>query len=79
MAVGLFKDRMISLPGAAKMANETVAVMLTQLFLWIPVLFGGHYPKWGYGFVGGYVRWTTRVTAYHFGLTDAYPPFTLRN
>ena len=54
-----------------------ILVTLTQLFLWVPVLIGGRYPRWGYSFVGGYIRWTTRVTAYHFGLTDAYPPFTL--
>ncbi len=38
MAVGLFKDRMISLTSAAKMANETVAAMLTRLArLGVPV------------------------------------------
>lgn len=56
-----------------------VIVTLTQVFLWIPVIVGGRYPRWGYVFVGGYIRWTTRVTAYHFGLTDAYPPFTFKN
>jgi hypothetical protein len=54
-----------------------VLVALSQFFMWIPVLIGGKYPRWGYGFVGGYLRWTTRVSAYAFGLTDAYPPFTL--
>jgi hypothetical protein len=54
-----------------------ILVTLSQLFLWIPVLVGGRYPRWGYGFVGGYIRWNTRVQAYHFGLTDAYPPFSL--
>ena len=31
MAVNLFKDRLITLAGAAKLANETVGVMLTRL------------------------------------------------
>jgi predicted HTH domain antitoxin len=31
MAVGLFKDRLISLTGAAHMANESIGVMLTRL------------------------------------------------
>ena len=38
MAVGLFKDRLISLAGAAKMANESIGVMLTRLArLGVPV------------------------------------------
>jgi hypothetical protein len=28
-------------------------VSLPQLFLWVPVLFGGRYAPWGYSFVGG--------------------------
>jgi hypothetical protein len=55
------------------------AVALTQFFLWVPVLFGGVYPKWGYAFVGGYLRWSLRVMAYFYGLTDRYPPFRLTN
>ena len=31
MAINLFKDRLISLSGAAKLANETIGVMLTRL------------------------------------------------
>ena len=54
----------------------TVAELLA-LVTWIPVLFGGHYPSWGYEIIGGYLRWSTRATAYLFGLTDQYPPFRL--
>ena len=31
MAINLFKDRLISLSGAAKLANEAIGVMLTRL------------------------------------------------
>jgi len=48
-----------------------------QYVLWIPVLFTGTYPDWGYDMVGGYLRWSVRVTAYLYGLTDAYPPFQM--
>ena len=38
MAVNLFKDRLISLSGAAGLANETIGVMLTRLArLGVPV------------------------------------------
>ena len=46
--------------------------------LWIPVLFTGHYASWGYGMVGGYLRWSTRVGAFALGITDHYPPFSMR-
>ena len=54
-----------------------VVAGIVQLVLWIPVLFGGTYPGWGYELVGGFLRWSTRVYAYLFGLTDQYPPFRL--
>jgi hypothetical protein len=31
-----------------------------------------------HGFVVGVGRWYNRITAYAFGLTDKYPPFSLR-
>lgn len=52
-------------------------VGLAFLILWFPVLFGGLMPTWGYAFVGGYLRWNTRVGAFLIGLTDRYPPFTM--
>ncbi|MDB5077274.1 MAG: hypothetical protein JWO42_3453 [Chloroflexi bacterium] len=44
---------------------------------WIPVLFTGRYPTWGYTLFGGTIRWTARFYAYLFGITDVYPPFSL--
>jgi Domain of unknown function (DUF4389) len=52
-------------------------VAIFQLFLWIPVLFGGQYPDIGFSVVGGFVRWGARIYGYLYGLTDKYPPFSL--
>jgi hypothetical protein len=41
------------------------------------VLFTGRYPEGMHRFVTGYLRWTTRASAWLFGLTDRYPPFRL--
>jgi hypothetical protein len=41
------------------------------------ILFSGHYPEGMHRFVTGYLRWTIRLHAYLFGLTDKYPPFRL--
>lgn len=52
---------------------------LALWILWIPVLFGGKLPTWGYAFVGGFLRWSTRVTAFLLGLTDRYPAFSMHS
>jgi hypothetical protein len=52
-----------------------IGVMACQLVLWAPTLFTGQYPPWGYSFCGGALRWAANISAFGFGLTDAYPPF----
>lgn len=64
---------------AAVGAGSTIVFAGAQLILWIWVLFGGRYPAWGYVLVGGYLRWTARYGAFLYGLTDQYPPFTLKS
>ncbi len=44
---------------------------------WV-VLFTGQYPRGMYDFALGVLRWQIRVNAWLIGLTDEYPPFTLR-
>jgi hypothetical protein len=57
----------------------TLAACFVLLFSWIPVLLNGRMAPWGYEFLGGTTRWTTRVTLYLLMLTDRYPPFSLRD
>ncbi len=52
-----------------------VAYLATWL-TWIPVLFTGHYPGWGYALVGGYLRWATRVGTWLYLLSGSYPTFS---
>ncbi|MFN8025026.1 MAG: DUF4389 domain-containing protein [Acidimicrobiia bacterium] len=51
------------------------------LFAWIgaffAVLFTGAWPEGLRKFVIGYERWSLRISAYVFFLTDEYPPFSL--
>jgi hypothetical protein len=75
---GLAKS-IILIPHVIVLSLLAVIVAISQWILWIPVLFGGHYPLWGYAIVGGTLRWSTRVSAFSFGLTDQYPPFTFRS
>ena len=44
---------------------------------WIPVLLLGRQASFVYAIVGGYLRWTTRLSSYVTLLTSGYPPFSL--
>ncbi len=75
--IGIFAKSIILIPHFVVLYVLGLIVSVVQLVTWIPVLFGGHYPLWGYQLVGGWIRWSARVAAYTFGLTDQYPPFSL--
>ena len=44
---------------------------------WFAALFTGRLPESFARFLLGYLRWSTRVNAYTYFLTDVYPPFAL--
>jgi len=75
--VGYVVRMLVLIPHVIVMLLVSMLVGLAMLILWIPVLFAGRYPKWGYALVGGYLRWNLRVNAFLLGLTDEYPPFRL--
>jgi len=77
--VGYTARYLLLLPHLLCLVLVALCVVLLQLVMWIPVLLTGRYPRWGYSFVGGYLRWSTRLQAFMFGLTDEYPPFRLKN
>ncbi|MGH3265102.1 MAG: DUF4389 domain-containing protein, partial [Trebonia sp.] len=43
---------------------------------WWGALFTGRLPEFAVTYLSGVVRWSTRVAAYEYLLTDVYPPFT---
>ena len=45
------------------------------LIAWFAILFTGRYPSGMFGFVTGFLRYSTQVTCYQFLLTDRFPPF----
>ena len=75
--IGIVIKLIILIPHLILLYVLGIVATVLALVTWIPVLFGGHYPSWGYEIIGGYLRWNTRATAYLFGLTDQYPPFRL--
>ncbi len=74
--LGIAIRGLLLIPHYIVLAFYGVLVVLLQLVVWIPVLFGGRYPAWGYSLVGGYVRWLTRVQAYLILAASAYPPLS---
>jgi hypothetical protein len=54
------------------------AVFVKIIAFWV-VLFTGNYPKGMHDYMTGVIRWSMRVSAYYYNLTDTYPPFKLDN
>jgi hypothetical protein len=54
-----------------------IAAYVVLIIAWFAILFTGRFPRALHGYVAGVVRWSLRVQAYVFSLTDEYPPFSL--
>jgi hypothetical protein len=53
-----------------------LAAGVLVIISWFALLFTGRYPQGMYDFVGGSLRYSTRVYGYLWLLTDEYPPFS---
>jgi Inner membrane component of T3SS, cytoplasmic domain/Domain of unknown function (DUF4389) len=54
-----------------------IAALLALVGAWFSILFTRNYPPGLFNFVVGVQRWTLRVQAYYFLMTEQYPPFSL--
>src|SRR5262245_44880649 len=54
-----------------------IAALVVAIIGWFGALFTGRLPVFAADFLTGYLRWLSRVYAYLYLLTDAYPPFSL--
>jgi len=75
--VGWLIRVVLLIPHAVAVTVLSCAVAFIQLFAWAPVLFSGKFQPGLYSFEAGVLRWSGRMYAYLFGLTDQYPPFAL--
>jgi len=55
-----------------------IVAFVVAVFAQFAVLFTGKYPSGMHNIVAGVLRWRLRVSAYFLGLTDSYPPFSLK-
>jgi Domain of unknown function (DUF4389) len=53
-----------------------LAAGIVVIVAWFVLLFTGRWPLGMYDFVGGFLRYSTRVYGYTWLLTDDYPPFS---
>jgi len=54
-----------------------IAAFFVAVAGWFGALFTGELPDFAEEFLGGVIRWSTRVQGYYYFLTDVYPPFTI--
>jgi hypothetical protein len=68
---------LIVMPQLIVLSLLAVAVVLTYLVLWIPILASGRYPDWAARFYGSVLQFGSQVGAYLMFLPVRYPPFWL--
>ncbi|MEJ7839846.1 MAG: DUF4389 domain-containing protein [Thermomicrobiales bacterium] len=73
----IFVKWLLILPHAFVLAFLGLVACVVLILAWFAVLFTGRYPQRFFNFVGGLSRWSSRVNAYQFLLTDQYPPFSM--
>lgn len=54
-----------------------IAAFFVLIAGFFAVLFTGRWPEGMRNFLVGCSRWSTRVSAYFYLMTDVYPPFSL--
>ncbi|KAA0234988.1 MAG: hypothetical protein JJLCMIEE_01267 [Acidimicrobiales bacterium] len=70
---------LLLLPHMVVLFFVSVAALVMGWIGYWAVLFTGRFPESLFRLLEGTIRWSARLTAWHFGLTDHYPPFALDN
>lgn len=55
-----------------------IVMLVVAIIAQFAVLFTGSYPESMFNLVRGTFQWQVRANLYLLGLTDAYPPFSLK-
>lgn len=73
----IFVKWLLVIPHILVLLLLSVVAFAVYIIAWFAILFGGGMPRGLFSFLVGYTRWTARVNAYAYFLTDKYPPFSL--
>jgi hypothetical protein len=71
----IFFRLILAIPHVIVLFFVFIAALFVYLIAWFAVLFTGRWPAGLRSFAVGLQRWSTRLNAYMFLLTDEYPPF----
>ena len=52
-----------------------IAFLFVVIAAWFAIVFTGRWPAGLYGFAAGFLRFSSRLTAYAYLIADPYPPF----
>ena len=66
----------LQIPHYILLAFYGIAVVVVWYVWQFVILVTGRMGEGMYGWIGRFVRWATRVSAFTYGLTDKYPPFS---
>ena len=74
----MFPKVLLLIPHLFILSFVNFAALIAVYFSYWIILFTGRYPRAMYDFAKGILQWQTRTSAWLFGLTDQYPPFSLQ-
>lgn len=74
----VFFRLLLVLPNLFVLFFVSLASAVVGVVLWFAILFTGRAPEGMLRFLYGVQRWSLRVSAYMYLLTDRYPPFSLQ-
>jgi hypothetical protein len=72
----VFFRLLLAIPHLIWLALWGFLAEIVVLIAWFAALFTGRVPEGLHNFLASYLRYSTRVTAYIFLLTDPFPPFS---
>lgn len=73
----IFFRMLLAIPHMIALFFVGIAAYVVIVIAWFAVVILGRWPSGLQSFVLGMLRWSTRVNAYMYLLTDAYPPFSM--
>ena len=71
----VFFRLLMVIPHAILLSLWAIAGFFAVVIAWFALVLTGRWPEGLYAFVASLMRYATRVNAYMYLLTDAYPPF----
>lgn len=73
--VTIFFRLLLVIPHMIVLFFLAIALYVVGIIGWFAVIILGRWPSGLESFLVGFIRWTSRVNAYYFLLTDDFPPF----